>query len=66
MPNQFVIIHGSADAMVPPRPMNSDWIAKPCEFCSSGRLSATSARNGCMDALMVPSSTQSKPAAIQT
>jgi hypothetical protein len=41
-------------------------MAKPWAFCSSGRLSATKARNGCMLALMVPSSTQSSPAAIQT
>ena len=65
-PNHLVIIHGNAEEMVPPRPMNSDWIAKPWEFCSSGKLSATRARKGCMLALMVPSNTQSSPAAIQT
>ena len=41
-------------------------MAKPWEFCSSGRLSATKARKGCMLALMVPSSTHNSPAAIQT
>ncbi len=64
--NQFVMIHGSDEAMTAPSPMKIDCMAKPRVRCSSGSRSATKARNGSMLMLMDASRIQSSPAAIQS
>ena len=60
----WVMNHGRLLATHVPTPMISVCSTKPYERCSSGSLSATSARNGSMLMLMLASSTHSRPAAI--
>src|SRR5262245_30320170 len=65
-PNQFVNIHGIADAITAPSPMKRLCIAKPRVRCSDGSRSATKARNGSIEMLIDASRIQSRPAAIQS
>ncbi len=57
---------GRAEATTAPRPMKRLCMAKPRVRWSSGRRSATKARNGSMLTLMEASRIQSRPAAIQS
>jgi hypothetical protein len=58
--------HGSALARLAPTPMNSDCMTNPEVRCGPSSLSATKARNGSIDTLMLASSTQSSEAAMST
>ena len=61
--NQFVIIHGSAEATIAPIPMKKLCIAKPSVRWCFGRLSPTKARKGSIEMLMEASMIHSMPAA---
>ena len=65
-PNQFVSIHGIADAITAPSPMKRLCIAKPRVRSAGGSRSATNARNGSMEMLIDASRIHSRPAAIHS
>ncbi len=64
--NQLRKIHGSIPATTAPTPMKKLCIAKPVPCCGSGNLSATKARKGSIETLMLASRIHSRPAAIQS
>src|SRR5829696_6144319 len=65
-PTQFVNIHGIADAITAPRPMNRLCVANPRVRSAGGSRSATNARNGSIEMLIDASKIHSNPAAIQS
>src|SRR5215467_6946393 len=58
------IIHGSAEAILPPTPIRKLCIAKPLVRWLSGSLSATKARNGSIAIFPEVSNIHNNPAAI--